>query len=569
MKHLKSVARKHKSLIVMFIFMGLIWTFLQNFAPLYFQIVIDNFTDGTLSATNIVVYGTALILCYIIAYLLNYPENKLARSIEQSLKLTALSKISTIDYQAYAKLGTGSLIQRIENGSSAGKSILYDFYLRLAGDLLPFMIFSIIFVFIINRTIMVVIVLSYILVFAISNLLLKVLYRVKERILVNEEKFNHFLVRGFMEMVTFRINRRFKREIQKTKDASKEIVSSSVKIRMAHEAFFTIFAILVGFMKIGVIVYGWTTGDLTIGQIVALLLLVDNAYQPIAIFNVCYVAYKLDKIAYTRYAEFLDSKDDANLLQGETVSVLTGSISFSGVGFCYNEREIFSDFNLRIENGKAVAFVGESGSGKSTAVKLLVGLLKPDRGDINVGGFDLDKISLTSYYKHIAYLPQEPSVFDGSLRENLVFDEPAGDAALMTAITQAGLAGLFSKLDEGFDTPLGEKGVSLSGGERQQLALARLWFSEAQIIILDEATSAIDNLTEEAVMKNVMALLSDKTVIAVAHRLDSIKAFDNIILFQDGQIAEQGQFDDLLEKRQAFYELYNRLQNVTLTNPDA
>jgi len=274
-KHLKSVAGKHKSLVAAFIFMGLIWTFLQNVVPLYFQTVVDNFTDGTLSARNIAVYGTALISLYIMAYLFNFPENKLPNSIEQSQKLAAMRKISIIDYQAYAKLGTGSLIQRIENGSSAGKRILFDFYLRLAGELLPSMIFSIVFVFLINRTVMVVIVVGYVVVFAISNLLLKILYKVKERILVNEEMFNHFLVRGFMEMVTFRINRRFARELKKTEEASTEIVSSAVKIRMAHEAFFTIFAILVGFVKIGIIIYGWTTGALTIGQIVALLLTRD------------------------------------------------------------------------------------------------------------------------------------------------------------------------------------------------------------------------------------------------------------------------------------------------------
>jgi len=129
---------------------------------------------------------------------------------------------------------------------------------------------------------------------------------------------------------------------------------------------------------------------------------------------------------------------------------------------------------------------------------------------------------------------------------------------LLEAIKKAGLESLFSKLEKGFDTPLGEKGISLSGGERQQLALARLWFSNANLIIFDEATSAIDNLTEEVVMKNVMGLLAGKTIIAIAHRLDSIKSFDNIIVFQDGRIVEQGRFDDLIEMRQYFYDLYNR-----------
>jgi ATP-binding cassette subfamily B protein len=237
---------------------------------------------------------------------------------------------------------------------------------------------------------------------------------------------------------------------------------------------------------------------------------------------------------------------------------MSGHLSLSGIGFLYNEREVFNNFNLDIAAGKSVAFVGESGSGKSTVVKLLVGLLHPHSGRILVDGIDLNEINLNSYYENIAYLPQEPPVFDGTLRENLVFDDKADEEALLEAIRNAGLNSLYAKLEKGLDTPLGERGVSLSGGERQQLALARLWFSKAKLVIFDEATSAIDNLTEEAVMKNVMALLAGKTVIAVAHRLDSIRGFDNIIVFQDGRIVEQGSFDELIEKRQYFHELYHR-----------
>jgi len=559
-RHLKLVAIKNKKLIVVFLVMGIVWTFLQNFVPLYFQTVIDSFTEGSLTAGRVAIYGAVLISQYIMGYLFNYPERKLGLSIELSLKLAALKKLSVIDYLSYVKLGTGALIQRIENGSGAGKSILFDFYLRLASELLPAMIFSIIFVFFINRTVMLAVLFGYIIVFIVTNLLLKALYKVKESILVNEEKFNHFLVRGFMEMVVFRVNRRFAREIAKTQAASKEIIASSVKMSMVHEAFFTIFAILIGFLKIGIIIFGWRTGALTIGQIVALILLVDNAYQPIAIINVCYVQFKLDKVAYGRYLQFLDADEDERLTRGERVEGIHGDISFSRLGFCYNEREIFKDFNLSIKPGCATAFVGESGSGKSTAVKLMVGLLQPASGRITVDGYDLQDVNLGSYYANIAYLPQEPSVFDGTLRENLVFDERVDDSLLIAAITQAGLKDLYAKLEKGLDTQLGERGVTLSGGERQQLALARLWFSDAKIIIFDEATSAIDNLTEEAVMKNVMALLHGKTVIAIAHRLDSVKGFDAIHVFQDGYVVEAGQFDELVESGGLFYELYNRAQ---------
>lgn len=233
------------------------------------------------------------------------------------------------------------------------------------------------------------------------------------------------------------------------------------------------------------------------------------------------------------------------------------------VRFCYNEREILNNLSFDIEQGKTIAFVGESGSGKSTVVKLLVGLLHPNAGCIKIDGSDLSKINLNSYYQNIIYLPQEPPVFDGTLRENLVFDKEVDDAMLGEAIKKVGLDNLYSKMEKGLDTPLGERGVILSGGERQKLALARLWFSNANIIIFDEATSAIDNLTEEIVMKNVMTLLAGKTVIAIAHRLDSIRSFDDIIVFQDGRIVEQGVFNDLLEKQMYFYELYNRSLETT------
>ena len=558
MKHLKKIAKGQKKLITTFFIMGLLITFLQNFGPLYFQIIIDNFSAGTLTLFNIAIYGITLILLYVVTYLWEFPWRKLKTNIAQNLKLLALRKVAVIDYLAYAKLGTGVLIQQIENGAAAGKAILFDFYLRLASELLPAMIFSIIFVFAINHMVMLAILVGYIVVFIVSNILLKALYKVKGNILVNEEKFNHFLVRGFMEMVVFRVNRRFVREIKKAEKASKEIISSTVKVTMVHEAFFAIFAIFIGFVKIGIIIYGWRTNVLTIGQIVALIALVDNAYTPIAIFNVIYIQYKLDRVTFNRYAKFLDAKEDARLGQGKIIPELTGSITFSQVDFSYNERKIFDDFNLSINENATTAFVGESGSGKSTAVKLIIGLLQPDTGAIVVDEFDLEEVNLNSYYEQIIYLPQEPSIFDGTLRENLVFDERIDDDIIIKAIHEAGLADLYAKLENGLDTQLGEKGVSLSGGERQQLALARLWFSNAKIVILDEATSAIDNLTEEAIMEKVMILLQGKTVIAIAHRLDSIKLFDHILLFRNGQIIEQGQFDALLEKRQHFYELYNR-----------
>lgn len=238
MKHLKNIIDKYKPLMLLYLVMGLVQAFLQSFSSHYFQKVIDCFTNNTLTMSNIAIYGMAIIALYIISYLDEYPGRKLEPGIRLSLKVEALRKMSVIDYLSYVKLGTGTLISRIENGAAAGSNILFGFYLQMAGDLIPEMLFSVAFIFVINRPVMIAILMGYAVVFIVSNFLLKALYKVKESILVNEEKFNHVLVRGLMEMVVFRVNRRFVHEIKKAEAAAGEIINSKVKMTLIHEAFF-------------------------------------------------------------------------------------------------------------------------------------------------------------------------------------------------------------------------------------------------------------------------------------------------------------------------------------------
>ncbi len=556
MKYLIDIVRKNKLLVLSYIFSGILIAFLSSFNANYFQKLIDRFSDGTLTVGVIIIYGVVLAAICVFNYLDEYPGRKLEHGIFLDLKLRALKKISRIDYQAYQTTGTGKLVQRIENGAAAGKSVLFSFVFCLLRQLIPSIVFSMFFIYSINKKVMLIILAGYIVVFIITNLLLKVLYQIKEHILTNEEKMNHFLVRGFMEMVVFRINKRFGYEIKKAELAKKEIVNSKVKMTLIHEAFFAIFALMVIVMKISLLVYGWATKSLSIGAIVALISLVDNAYTPIAIFNVLFVQYKLDKTAFKRYTEFLDARNDEQLDIGERIKYLKADISCSGLKFSYDNRVILDNFHLNIKQGEKIALVGESGSGKSTLIKLLTGLLKPCGGIITVDNYDLSKINLNSYYDYIAYIPQESPVFDGTLRENLVFDRAVDDQEVIKVLEQVGLKDLYNKLEKGLDTELGERGITLSGGERQRLALARLWFTRASIVVLDEATSAMDNITEEVVMSRVTNLLREKTVVVIAHRLNSIRNLERIVVLKEGRIVGQGGFEKLLESNAYFKDLY-------------
>ena len=557
MHYSREILKKNRIWVFIYISLGIFNAFLANYKADFFQRVIDGLADQTLAFSSIILYGVILLVNYCMNYLDNYPETKLDHGIYLDFKLLALRKISTIDYVEYQKIGTGKLVQRIENGASAGRDVLFHFWLCFIRSLLPTVAFSVYFIWRIDTHITYVLFAGYLIIFVITNILLKFLYKIKETILNSEELLNHYLVRGFMEMLVFRMNKQFTNEMKKTRDAKENIVSSKVKMTMIHEAFFTIFALLVAILDIAILFYAWKTQSLTVGSVVALITLIENAYTPIAIFNVLYVQYKLDKEAYGRFVEFLNLKDDKQLTTGHTLKSDVGEIAVNHLSFQYETRTIFDNLSLSIKKGEKIAFVGESGSGKSTLIKLLLGLLKYDKGEIRLGDMELRDICLMDLYDKVRYLSQDTPVFDGSIKENLVFDKNVPEEQIWNALRKVQLSYFVEKLATGLDTQIGEKGTCLSGGEKQRLALARLWFDDSGLVILDEATSAIDNLTEESVMMVVMQQLNGKTVIAIAHRLNSIARFDRIILFKDGKIVGQGSFEELLRTNAYFVDLYN------------
>ncbi|MBR6789699.1 MAG: ABC transporter ATP-binding protein [Oscillospiraceae bacterium] len=554
MRYFKQVLRKNKRIMAAHIAAGVFSSFMAGYKAVYFQDIIDGLTAGTLALSAIIFYGLILFSCYLMGYLQEYPWRKLENGLYLDFKLMALEKISRIDYAAYQKTGTGKLVQRIENGAAAGRDVIFHFWLRLIRELIPTILFCVLFIWRISKTVTCLLLIGYVFIFITTNLLLKFLYRIKEKILNNEEQLNHYLVRGFMEMTVFRTRRQFPGEIRKAEQAKQDIISTKVKMRMIHEAFFAIFAMLVGLLEVVILICAWKGQDLSVGAVVALISLIGKAYNPVAIFNVIYVQYKLDKTAFTRLTDFLEEKDDIRLREGLSAGHLQGGIRIDGLSFRYDDRPIFENLSLEIRPGEKVAFVGESGCGKSTLAKLLTGLLKYDSGSITLDGAELSGLCLDDLYARVSYFSQEAPVFDGTIRENLVFDRDLPDEDLLEALRQVQLSELMKTT--GPDTRIGERGSLLSGGEKQKLALARLWFEGPAIVILDEATSAMDNLTEEAVMKAVTARLQDSTVIAIAHRLSSVSGFDRIIVFRDGRITAQGTFAELLASDAYFAELY-------------
>ncbi|MDD5376832.1 MAG: ABC transporter ATP-binding protein [Candidatus Gracilibacteria bacterium] len=246
---------------------------------------------------------------------------------------------------------------------------------------------------------------------------------------------------------------------------------------------------------------------------------------------------------------FDDAPKLTGLHEGEAFLFKKGEIEIRNLSFDYRGNHVFRDFSLSITGGQKTALVGLSGSGKSTLVKLIAGYLHPATGEVVVDGQSLNEVKLRDYYSHIGYLTQDPSVFDGTILENLTYGarSEVSETELRKAIELAQCEFIY-EFQDGLGTEIGEKGVRLSGGQRQRLAIAKIFIKNPEIIILDEPTSALDSFSEEKINIAFHNLFSGRTVIVIAHRLQTVKEADDIIVLEHGTIVERGNHSELVER---------------------
>lgn len=344
---------------------------------------------------------------------------------------------------------------------------------------------------------------------------------------------------------------------------NKKVINLQIKETLAGRWFFMTMSIFTTLGPMLIYLYGgylFMIDKMSIGEIVAFVALLDRLYRPVTQLSNIHIDVTRSLALFQRIFDYFDieeeSRDRDNAISLEKVN---GNIEFKDVSFAYKkELQVLHDINFSINSGTMTALVGASGVGKTTITNLIPRLYEVSEGSIKIDGHDTRDVTLQSLRRQIGIVMQEPYLFNDTIEANLRYgSEDATYEELVEACKAAYIHDFIMSLPDNYKTVVGNRGIKLSGGEKQRISIARVILKDPKILILDEATSALDSVSEMYIQKALVPLLKGRTSIVIAHRLSTILSADNILVFEEGKIVQSGNHNELLDEGGLYKKLYD------------
>ena len=362
-------------------------------------------------------------------------------------------------------------------------------------------------------------------------------------------------------------------EYERYKTVNERMIKLNIKERMAGRWFFVVLNTVtsIGPMLLylvgGILIMQYQS-DLTVGDITVMVALLGKTYMPVNSLLNIQVDWMRSMAMFTRVFEYFDMPVEIENPENPVVpKASTGEVEFEHVDFSYDgERQILKDVTFSLKSGKSIAIVGPSGSGKSTIINLIPRLYDVNAGTVKFDGVDVRELDLNFLRSNVGIVSQETYLFNGTIRDNLQYAEPsATEEDMINALKKANIYDFVSSQEKGLDTEVGNRGLKLSGGEKQRISIARVLLKDPALLIFDEATSALDSISEAKIQEAIEPIIKERTSILIAHRLSTILAADEILVVKDGEVVERGQHKELVKAGGVYTELYttqfNRAEN--------
>ena len=553
-----------KWLLLRIFILSMILTSIGIITSFYYQVLMDDIVPS--SSLEMLNYVSVITLCLFFVQIgLNFLRGFLIVKLEQNIDIPIMlgyyNHALILPMKFYSMRDTGEIISRFNDASSirdivseASLTIMMDTIMAVVGAVVLFNSNSLLFL------ISVVMLFLYGIIVFVYN---KPIKKNNRKIMEMNSKVTSQFIETVNGIETIKVFNQEKNEETKTDKLYKKFLKKIFNggILSLSQQTVTMFVAVVGEL---VILWVGTAcvikGNLTLGELITFNALLGYFINPIKNLINLQPSIQTAVVAADRLGEIFDIAPEYNDEQDQSDNKIRFSkVSISNLDFRYGTRDlVLRHINLEIHRGEKIAFVGESGSGKTTLAKLLVRLYEQEKGSIKLDSSDIREFSISQIRNNISYISQNTFLFSGTIKENLLFgNSDATDYDISQVCKMCELEEYINSLPLKLNTRIEENGKNLSGGQKQRLAIARALLNNPEILIMDEATSNLDYITEKSIEKTINTFSGNMTTIIIAHRLSTIKDCDKIFVFRNGEIVETGNHKDLLNQKGYYYQLWN------------
>lgn len=568
-RRLFSYMGKYRWYIVIGVFLAVLSSVLSIIGPQYLKdisdVIYDGIVDGNMDMDHIASIGIAVVVLYSVSVVLSAVEHYIVPSaserVANKLRSDLAHKINKVPLNYYDNSSTGDVMSRLTNdadtiGDQCGVafSILFSALATVIGCM--------VMMFYTEPVLGIVTIIPPVLGFVFMRLVIRRTQKIfvaQSRNLgainghVEETYYGHSIIQAYNGEETSR--KRFTEindDLYRTSYRSRFTTNTIPQVMNFISNLGYVLVCIIGSMMV-------IDGRITYGVIVAFIVYVRMFGTPLMMLSDAFAAMQSLTASSQRVFELLDAPEmEDESSKDLPVSDVKGSVEFRDVCFSYVEgREVIHDFSLKVSPGEKVAIVGPTGAGKTTVVNLLMRFYEVDSGAIYIDGVPTDALRRDQVHSMFSMVLQDAWLFDGTVRENLVFNDPdVSEEKMVSACRSVGIHDFIMSLPEGYDTVIGDS-AGMSAGQKQQISIARAIIKDAPMIIFDEATSSVDTRTEKVIQKAVDGLTRGKTSFLIAHRLSTIRDCDLILVMKDGRMVESGTHESLLAENGFYADLYN------------